>query len=103
MYYIYMLRCMDNSVYTGITTDINRRMNEHFSKSKKCAKYTCSHIASRLECVFETESRKSACKLEYYIKTLNKESKENIIRTGSLSAISDKIDCNEYNNVKKLD
>lgn len=32
MYYVYMLRCKDNSIYTGITTDINRRMEEHFSK-----------------------------------------------------------------------
>ena len=40
MYYVYMLRCKDNSIYTGITTDINRRMEEHFSKGQKCAKYT---------------------------------------------------------------
>ena len=33
MYYIYMLRCMDNSIYTGITTNINRRMEEHLVRS----------------------------------------------------------------------
>ena len=32
MYYIYMLRCKDESIYTGITTDLQRRMQEHFSK-----------------------------------------------------------------------
>lgn len=48
MYYIYMLRCEDNSIYTGITTDINRRMKEHFSKNKKCAKYTLKHTAKKL-------------------------------------------------------
>ena len=30
MYYIYMLRCKDDSIYTGITTDLDRRMKEHF-------------------------------------------------------------------------
>lgn len=34
MYYIYMLRCKDNSIYTGITTDIARRMKEHLTKRK---------------------------------------------------------------------
>ena len=35
-----MLRCENNSIYTGITSDIKRRMEEHFSQNKKCAKYT---------------------------------------------------------------
>ena len=30
MYYIYMLRCEDNSIYTGITKELKRRMKEHF-------------------------------------------------------------------------
>ena len=32
MYYIYMLRCADNSIYTGITTDLKRRIEEHITK-----------------------------------------------------------------------
>ncbi len=51
MYYVYMLRCEDNSIYTGITTDINRRMSEHFNKTEKCAKYTKTHLSQKLECV----------------------------------------------------
>lgn len=34
MYYIYMLRCKDNSIYTGITTDLQRRIEEHITKGK---------------------------------------------------------------------
>ena len=60
---------MDNSIYTGITTDIERRMQEHFSKDKKCAKYTSRHTAKKLECVWRTENRVLASKLEYHIKT----------------------------------
>ena len=33
MYYTYILRCQDNSLYTGITTDLKRRMQEHFSRT----------------------------------------------------------------------
>ena len=55
MYYIYMLRCKDNSIYTGITVDIDRRMKEHFERDKKCAKYTLRHQAQKLEAVWETE------------------------------------------------
>ena len=40
MYYTYMIRCKDNTIYTGITTDVKRRMEEHFRKDKKCAKPT---------------------------------------------------------------
>ena len=79
MYYIYMLRCKDNSIYTGITTDIERRMNEHFSKGKKCAKYTLRHEASKLEMAWKTETRVNASKLEYYIKTLLKPQKEELL------------------------
>ena len=40
-----MLRCEDNSIYTGITTDLDRSMKEHFGKDNKCAKYTRHHTA----------------------------------------------------------
>lgn len=97
MYYIYMLRCMDNSIYTGITKDLEKRMNEHFGKDEKCAKYTKSHTAKKLECVWKTETRKSASKLEYHIKTLTKDKKENLIEENKLEEVlNNKIDVNEY-------
>ena len=80
MYYVYMLRCTDNSVYTGITTDVEKRMSEHFSKDEKCAKYTKTHSAKKLEAVWETENRKLASKLEFNIKkNLSKIQKEKLI------------------------
>ena len=42
-YYTYILRCTDNTLYTGITTYLERRMEEHFSQNEKCAKYTKRH------------------------------------------------------------
>lgn len=97
MYYIYMLRCMDNSIYTGITKDVEKRMQEHFSKDEKCAKYTKTHTPRKLECLWKTETRKSASKLEYYIKTLTKAQKEKLILNHKLEEVlSEKIDINEY-------
>lgn len=97
MYYVYMIRCCDNSIYTGITTDIKRRLDEHKSRGKKCAKYTYNHIADSLICTFETENRSDASKLEYYIKRLKKMKKEELSQSGNLSILfKDKIDDRLY-------
>ena len=55
MYYTYMLRCADNSLYTGITTDVARRFAEHSGQIPgKCAKYTGSRKAVSIEAVWES-------------------------------------------------
>ncbi len=96
MYYTYMLRCEDNSIYTGITTDIEHRMKEHFSKIN-CAKYTYTHTAKKLEAVWESENRVSASKLEYHIKKLIKPKKEELIGQNNIEELlNEKIDCSQY-------
>lgn len=80
MYYTYILRCQDNTIYTGITTDLTRRMQEHFSASKKCAKYTRRHKPQKLEMAWKSENRILASKLEFHIKTLTKSQKEQLIK-----------------------
>ena len=95
-YYIYIIRCSDNSLYTGITTDIDRRMMEHMTKSKLGAKYTKNHDFLRLEIYFETTSRSLASKAEYHIKKLTKKEKEQIITNKDLSILKDKLDINNY-------
>ena len=101
MYYVYMLRCTDNSLYTGITTDLERRMKEHFSKDKKCAKYTKRHEAQKMEMAWETENRILASKLEYHIKTLSKAQKEELIKAPIKlkEFLESKIDYTLYKNV----
>ena len=86
MYYVYMLRCEDNSIYTGITTNVKHRMEEHFSK-KNCAKYAYTHTAKKLECVWQTENRVLASKLEYRIKQLSKAKKEELILKNNLNEL----------------
>lgn len=77
--YTYMLRCKDNTIYTGITKDLTRRMQEHAEGGKKCAKYTRTHGFSHFEIAFEVESWSLAARLEYQLKHLSKEKKEALI------------------------
>lgn len=79
MYYVYILRCSGNTLYTGIAADIGRRMAEHFGQTEKCARYTKSHRAEKLEAYWETENRSLASKLEYRIKQLSKQQKLRLI------------------------
>lgn len=96
-----MLRCMDNSIYTGITTDWERRMKEHFEQGKNCAKYTKRHKAESIESVWQTENRVLASRLEYYIKKLSKAKKEELIQKGNLQEIlGKKIEINLYEKIK---
>lgn len=98
MYYTYMLRCEDNSIYTGITTDIKRRFEEHLNQDKKVtSKYTKNHKPKKMECYFETENRILASKLEFNIKKLTKLEKEEIIKNGDLNKfLSSKIEVEKY-------
>lgn len=80
IYYVYMIRCEDGSLYTGITTDVKRRFSEHLAGGKKGAKYTKVHKPKEIAAVFETDSKSEALGLEYSIKQLTKEEKENLIR-----------------------
>lgn len=102
MYYTYILRCKDNSLYTGITTDLERRLKEHREKGEKTAKYTLTHNAEKIEIAWESENRVLASKLEYHIKTLTKKKKEELIKNSKYLGdfLSNKIDCEEYKIVK---
>lgn len=98
MYYVYMLRCEDDSIYTGIAKDLEKRMNEHFSKDEKCAKYTKSHKAKNLEIFWQTEDKSLASKLEYALKTLKKEQKEKLIlkKINLEDIFAEKLECKKY-------
>ena len=80
-YYIYILRCEGNLLYTGITTDVSRRFEEHCGLRAGCAKYTRLHPPIRIERVWKTVGRASASRLEYHIKTLSKLKKEALIQS----------------------
>ena len=76
---VYILRCADNSLYTGITTDMHRRLNEHNGLVKNGAKYTRHRQPVTLVYQETVESRSQACKRESAIKNLSKFQKEQLI------------------------
>lgn len=73
-----MLKCSDGSIYTGITTDLNRRIDEHNS-SPKGAKYT--RVRRPVELIYSEsyEDKSSASKREYQIKQFSKIQKLSLI------------------------
>lgn len=84
MAYIYVVRCADGSLYTGIASDICRRMREHAAGGKAAAKYTRAHPIRALEALWQVDDLSSAARLEYRIKQLSREQKEHLLRTPSL-------------------
>lgn len=81
-YYVYLLRCEDNSLYTGITTDLERRYSEHAGQGGRGAKYTASHRPVRFEAAWTAPGRAEASRLEYRVKGLTRREKESLIRGG---------------------
>lgn len=77
MYYVYMIRCEDGSLYTGTTDDPKRRYAAH--AAGKGAKYTRSHKPVELVACWEMQSKSEALKLESRIKKLRKQDKEKIL------------------------
>lgn len=81
MYYVYMLRCNDGSLYTGITNNLEKRLEMHKGNLPGGAKYTRAKGAGEFEAVFEVENRSEASKLEYRIKHMTKKQKEDVLRS----------------------
>jgi putative endonuclease len=78
MWYVYIVRCeRDDSLYTGITNNLERRINQH--NNGKGAKYTRSRAPVTLVKTFEVDSKSEALKLEYKIKKLSREEKLKLI------------------------
>ncbi len=79
-WFIYILRCADNSLYTGITLDISKRLDQHNGIDKNGAKYTKARRPVKLVYQETSHSRSDASKREHAIKSLKKSEKESLIR-----------------------
>jgi len=85
MYSVYIVRCSDETLYTGITTDVERRMNEHNGDQDGGARYTAQRRPVTFvyhECFSD---RSSASKEEHRIKKLTRAGKEKLIQHGNLT------------------
>jgi len=87
MYYVYMVRCADDTLYTGIAKELQRRVDEHNS-SDKGAKYTRTRRPVRLVYSERHPDRSSASKREYAIKKkMSKAQKRTLIATKNEAVI----------------
>jgi putative endonuclease len=81
---IYILKCSDNSLYTGITTDPGRRLREHNAGNRSAAKYTRARRPVCMVYVEPAVNRSEALRREYQIKQLSSEQKLELIRRSGL-------------------
>ena len=83
-WWVYIIQCSNNSLYTGITTDVERRFDEHQNNNSKASKYCARHRPLKLvytSLAFENKS--DASKEEYRIKQLSHEAKKKFIQTNA--------------------
>ena len=86
MWSIYIIRCGDRSLYTGISNDVVKRFAVHKSGGDRSAKYTRTRHPLELVFTAEIGNRSAASRAEYKIKKLPKKTKELLVR-GKVSLI----------------
>jgi putative endonuclease len=78
-WFLYLIRCNDNSLYAGITVDLVRRFAEHEEQGKKCAKYLKGKAPLTLVFTSPAGATKAeASRLEFQVKRLSKGRKERL-------------------------
>lgn len=76
-WYVYMVRCGDGSLYTGVTSDVARRVAEH--NAGRGARYTRAHLPVTLAAAWRTGSRAEALAAEVALKRLDRSHKLRLI------------------------
>ena len=101
MFFVYVLRCEDGSLYTGMTSDYQRRFLEHYNKTEKCARYTRTHQVKEMAGLWECKDKSCAAKLEYHFKHLKKCEKEAMLNDNSLfeALLCQKLDICNYKRI----
>lgn len=84
-WFVYLLRCSDQTLYTGITTNLEQRFREH-NHSDKGAKYTRGRRPVHLVYFEQKTSRSLAARREHEIKGFSRLQKEQLIKNTSSSA-----------------
>ena len=85
-WYLYVVRCCDDSLYTGITTDVQRRIQEH-NQSTKGARYTRARRPVELVIVWAYNNRSEASQAEYAFKKLSIKKKNQSIEANEAPSI----------------
>lgn len=86
-WFVYMIRCADNSLYTGVTNDIARRFKEHNSQGTKCAKYLRGKGPLSLVLQLCVANKSAALQLELKLKKLPKKDKESFAAMSTITKL----------------
>ncbi|MDN5369606.1 MAG: putative endonuclease [Shewanella sp.] len=84
---LYMIRCRDGELYTGVTTDVSRRFAEHQGGGPKAAKYLRGKAPLQLVYQELVGSRSEALKREIQVKKLTRQQKLTLLHAGNLLAV----------------
>jgi len=79
MYFIYLALCKDKTIYTGITTDLDRRLKEH--QAQRGGHYTRAHQVQKILYTEEYPTRSAALRREAEIKSWKRSKKLDLIKT----------------------
>lgn len=82
IWHVYMVSCNDGTLYTGITKNLEKRIEAHNS-AKDGARYTRSRRPVKLAYSEQVESKSAAARLEYQIKKLSRSKKKRLVKIGS--------------------
>lgn len=77
-WFVYILKCNDKTLYTGVTTDLERRVEEH-NDGNKGAKYTAARRPVKMVYAEQLDSRSRAQQREHQIKSLSRQQKQRLI------------------------
>lgn len=85
-FYTYVLECMDGSLYTGWTTDVERRLHTH--NQGKGARYTRARLPVKLVSSWSFPSKREAMQFEFAFKKLSRKQKEEMLVGRDLNSSS---------------
>ena len=84
MWFVYIVRCADDTLYTGIAKDVERRIDEHNCANALAASYTRSRRPVALVYKEAVDTRSTALKREYEIKQLTRQQKDHLLKTAAM-------------------
>ena len=86
MAFVYLLRCADDTLYCGWTSDVERRLASH--RAGTASRYTRSRLPVELAAVIPVADRSAALRLEYRVKLMPRAEKERLIAGAPLDGAS---------------
>jgi predicted GIY-YIG superfamily endonuclease len=83
-WFLYILKCCDGTLYTGITNDLSRRVKQH--NDGTASRYTRSRLPVRIVYQERCRNQSSALKKECRIKSLSRQEKKDYIKSKTLDS-----------------